>query len=607
MVDVVGALAGVPGWTWVLLGIGLYWAAVLWARDAGLLPEYVGNQGPILTLHTTRFRDLLDRLARPKRLWRAWGNLGVGVSLVVMVSMFLFLLISALAQLQNPPEPTSVNRPQNFLVIPGVNEFLPLSVAPEIVFGLLVGLVIHEGGHGILCRVGDIEIESVGLALLAILPIGAFVEPDEDSRRAADRGDQTRMFAGGVMNNFALTVVAFALLFGPVTGAIVVADGAAISGAFPGSPAAEAGIGSGDRVVAVAGQSVSDNAALEPTLAGIDDRTVEVQVAGPDGERTVTVDRSLLVVGVTAGTPFASIDAGDRITTVNGTELHTEFAFREAVSERRLVTLAAADGTTVTGAVGAAVRFVDDGPAAQAGVEPGAAVITAVDGERVISGEALTEVLGETEPGQTVSVEVFRNGTRTVHDVELGEHPQGQGQLGVGVFSGYSGLGLNDFGVGLYPAGDYLALLSGDVSGSFYLSLLLGGRGGFLVGILGIQFLPFISLLDPTLPANFAGFTGDIANFYTVAGLPASVVGPVLGLANVLFWAGWINFNLGIFNCIPGYPLDGGHILRTSTEALVARLPVRDRRRLTTTITTSIGLVMLASLLLMLFGPQLLS
>ena len=374
-----------------------------------------------------------------------------------------------------------------------------------------------------------------------------------------------------------------------------------------GSPAARAGIGAGDRIVAVDGQPVADNAALGPTLAGIQGRAVQVRVAGPSRTRTVGVNRSLLVVGATRGTPLDAIGAGDRIVAVNGTRLDTEYAFRRALGSRRVATLRTADGTTVTGPVGAAVVFVEDGPAAHSGVEPGPAIITAMDGNRVISGEALRSFLADTRPGQTVSVEYYRNGSRAVHDVVLGQHPQGQqGQLGVGVYSGYSGLTLNDFGVGLYPAGDYLALLSGDVTGSAYLNVFLGGRGGFLLGILGIQFLPFISLLDPTMPANFAGFTGGVSNFYTVAGLPAGLVGPVLGAANVLFWIGWINFNLGIFNCIPGYPLDGGHILRTSAEAVVARLPVHDRRRLTTAITTSVGLVMLASLILMLFGPRLL-
>jgi hypothetical protein len=225
---------------WVLAGVGVYWLAVIWARRTGLLPAYIGTQGPILTLHTKRFRALLDRLAAPRRFWRAWGNLGVGLTFVVMAGTFLFLVVAARATLQNPVAPSAVNRPRNVLVIPGVNDFLPLSVAPEIVFGLLVGLVVHEGGHGLLCRVGHIDIKSMGLALFAFVPIGAFVEPDEDSRRRADRGAQARMFAAGVMNNFVVTAVAFALLFGPVAVAIAVAPGAAVAVVLLGSVAAVA-------------------------------------------------------------------------------------------------------------------------------------------------------------------------------------------------------------------------------------------------------------------------------------------------------------------------------------------------------------------------------
>jgi membrane-associated protease RseP (regulator of RpoE activity) len=591
---------------WVLAGLLAYSLAALVLKQRGLLPGSVRLQGPLTTVHTKRGRVFLDWLAQPRRLWRAWANLGVGIALVIMVGTFVTLIWQGIAILRRPPAPTAVNQPRNFLVIPGVNEFLPLSVAPEILLGLLVGLVVHEGGHGLLCRVENIRIESMGIVLLTILPIGAFVEPDEESQRAADRGGRTRMFAAGVTNNFAVTAIAFALLFGPVIGSIGVAAGVPIAGAYGGTPAADTGISNGDRITAIDGQNVSSEYEMDRTLIGSDARTVDVTI---DGERTVAVTRSLSVVGTIGDNPadltVRPQDDPIEVTAVNGTAVDTRAGFRSAVGNETFARISTSEGERVI-PVGAYIAGVSDGgPMNQSGIPTNQSLIVlSIDGNRVTSSHDLQAVLDETNPGETVPVRIYRDGEVETKQVALGRNEaDGNGFLGVTVFPGSSGLLLTDFGVQTYPAGTYLELLGGEGGEDAALPAPVQDLMGTTLGRVYIALVLPLASLVIGIP-NFPGFTGPMLNFYTVS---SPLGGLTFLLANALFWTAWINLQLGLFNCIPGYPLDGGRILRTSTEAVVSRLPVDRPDALVRTVTTSVGLAMLAALLLMIFGPSLLA
>lgn len=586
---------------WLALGgLLFYWLVVTVAQQRGWLPEQVKAQGPITTIHTQYGKVLLDRLSRPKRFWRAWGNFGVGVTLVVIVGVFVSVIFSGIVAVLNP-QPTAVNEPQNVLVIPGVNDFLPLSVAPEIVFGLLVGLVVHEGGHGLFCRVGDIDIESMGLALLAVIPMGAFVEPEEKSRLKADRGTQTRMFAAGVTNNFAVTIIGFLLLFGPVIGSIAVAPGAPVGDVVSGSPAASAGIDRGDRITAIGNQSIANESDLDETLAEIDAQQVSVTVENGDGEETTKqVERELFLTHTTPGVVDANTttdgdDSPPHIQAVDGEQVSTRAEFYGALEANPVTTVSTDNGSFELIAGAYAERVNEDSPLADDVPDNAEVIVTEIDGERVVTATDLQQSLSDTSPGESVAVTAYVNGTEQQYNATLTEGSEDRGYLGVGIQRGTGGIVVDDFGVFNYPADQFLGMLGGGNGFSIQ---------GFISQSISVLFLPLAGAVGLT-SYNFAGFVDPITNFYTVTG-PLGFLGDgVFLLANLLFWTGWININLGFFNCVPAYPLDGGHILRTSTEAVVSRLPVENGRRVTRTITTFVSLSMGTGLVLMVFGPQL--
>ncbi|WP_436903736.1 site-2 protease family protein [Halovenus halobia] len=585
--------------TWLLLGIILYTVVAMGLSARGYLPDSVSVTGPLTTIHTKRGRILLNRLAQRKRFWRAWGNLGVGIALVVMVIAGLAVVISVPAIFAQPDGAGTIQSPQNALVIPGVNDYLPPAAAPAIIFGLLVGLVVHEGGHGLLCRVEDIEIESMGIATFALLPIGAFVEPDPEGQQAANRGAQTRMFAAGITNNFAVCVIAILLLL-PLAASVAAVSGAHVGTALDGSGAAEAGIERGDVVTEIDGTPIENASALDDELDSNDARTVDVTRQEGD---PVTVDRRLLIFEHVDGVAddIVGTEPLTRVTAVNGTQVDTEPGFAAAVENRPVAELETSRGNA-TVPIGAYIAEIpqDSALAAEGAPKGQSIVVTAIDGQRVANASAYDAALADRDPGATVTVEAYVEGERRVYNATLDD----QSSLGVddvAIADGYTGFVFDDFGVDTYPAAQFLSFLDGSNAGAF------PAVTSVLVYMANLLVLPFATLLDPTIPYNFAGFNGAVASFYTVQG-PLSVLGGLVFTAiNFLFWAWWVNFNLALFNCIPAFPLDGGHILRASSESVVSRLPVPNRRLIVTVFTSIVTIGMVFAVLVMIFGPALLA
>lgn len=250
----------------VVYGLVLYWLY----RTGHIGPEKsLSLLGPALMIKTQRGRGLLERLGRFRRFWSVVGSVGVGLAAIAMVTIVGVLGLDAVVVSSVPA--SAAPSPQEALGIPGINPIIPIGYG---IIALAVGIVLHELAHGVMARSQGIGVKTLGI-LWFILPIGAFVEQDDTEMNAAPRRQRRRVAAAGVLANFALTVVFFALLALVLNPSIAPnANGVGVAAVVPNSPAANASLVPGDIITAINGTPTTTNDALLNALSGSHPGTV---------------------------------------------------------------------------------------------------------------------------------------------------------------------------------------------------------------------------------------------------------------------------------------------------------------------------------------------
>jgi Predicted membrane-associated Zn-dependent proteases 1 len=563
----------------------LYWIVVIALDRKGILEKYnISAYGPVLMIRTTKGLKLLDKLAIPKKAWRVYADIGIRLMFIGMIAMFLFVILSDLAMLASyeantMPEPSKFNEARNIFLIPGVNEFIPLVWGT---IALLVTLVVHEFSHAILCRVEDIRVKSMGI-LLAVVPIGGFAEPDEeelfgkqeeeelndendpygdrrlgividnkaeekkvvkDDEKVATRKQRARILAAGVMANFVVAFLAFALLFGPVLGSLTPLGDTMVVDISPDSPAYSAGI--------------RENM----VITQLDDTKIN------------NVNEMLdYLDGLETGTSVTVYAATDRV--VSSYDLQI--------------------GNTNIDPKGILIQSIVEGtPAEAAGMEAGTHILY-IDGKPIYTYTDFNEILSKSTPGQEISAVVENDkGETTEYKVTLAEHPdyEGRGFLGVTTASGGNVVTSLGFSVGEYPAAEYLELLKG-----------IPGMLGSLAGWYLILILPISGFTGN----GFPGFSETLSQFYMPVGWAEPFGIGVFWLANTLLWVGWLNFYVGLFNCLPAVPLDGGHVFRDSMNSLIYKVTGNEEKaeNVSAMISATFAMMILFSFIFMVIGPYL--
>ncbi len=240
---------------WILILAGLliaYVAVAIVIHRKKLFPETVVFYGPVMAIRTSRVK-FFDRFTVLRTFLQLYGTIGVCMVVVVSVFITFMLILSVRYTLILQPEPTGIYEPQNILLLPGVNDYVPSTFAVWLAF--VITIAIHEFGHGILCRVENITVRSMGV-LLAVIPIGFFVEPDEEELEKTKGLPKARMFGAGITNNIVVGFACFVLLI-VLVGAAVPSSSPAIYGIYQGYPADQAGVPQDSVVTAINGVPVA--------------------------------------------------------------------------------------------------------------------------------------------------------------------------------------------------------------------------------------------------------------------------------------------------------------------------------------------------------------
>lgn len=589
--------------TSIALGIFLlYWFLISILDRKGILQKYnISTFGPlpILMIRTTKGLKLLDVLARPKFYWRIFANIGILLMFAGMIAMFLIIALSDIALYAsflngNVPQPGKYNSARNIFLIPGVNEFIPFTWG---IIALIVTLVVHEFSHAILCRVENIRVKSMGI-LFALIPVGGFAEPDDEQLfgkreeikkelsltatideireqegeiqrnriteitvpdkleprpvTIATRTQRSRILAAGVMANFSVAFIAFLLFFGPILGAIVPSSDALILSVNKSSPA--------------------DLAGLQPDMiiTQINDTNVATAIDFLTYLDTVKPDDSVRIY-----------------TTKDG-----------IVSVHNLKTVSAPNNSVSGVLVGG---VVEGSPAAAAGIETGMTMLR-INNTKMQSIASFVNFMEKTQANEIIEIELLppanytgkltENGT-VVFDVQLSSNPSESKYGFLGIMYGNNRiadcptLGIS---IGMPQAKLYLEALK-------QIPSLLTVPAGWII-LFGLPIYGFAG-------EGFRGFSGTFMQFYHPSGWAEPLGIGIFWIANTLLWIGWLNFYVGLFNCLPAIPLDGGHVFKDYTYSFVYRLTKSETmsEKVSSSITASFSILILFSFIFMMFGP----
>ena len=244
------------GWMeFFLLVIAWYFLLRYW-ENTGKLDEWNASRiffGMVLMLRTDKGQKTLEKISKPRKFWRIYGEISLWVCWGAMFIVAIGIVLAIVAAIFfGPADPRP---PSELVAIPGLSPIIPLGYG---VLAFVVCLVIHEFGHGIQARAHGMNVRNFGLLMMGPLPLGAFAEPEYSEISKSPRRERQRMFAAGPATNIFAAFILMIVL-GQVAAQFAAADpGVHSNQIVVDSGADEAGLEAWDVIISIDGNEIEN-------------------------------------------------------------------------------------------------------------------------------------------------------------------------------------------------------------------------------------------------------------------------------------------------------------------------------------------------------------
>lgn len=195
----------------VLVGaviLGIYFGITELIKRKGWFSQYVTvGTANLLWIKTSNVK-FVDTLAKPAWVYKIGATIGLIMCYLFMGGLALLTIFTAYVSTSSSRLPDKTTAVNNILLIPGVSDFVPLTV--EVIISIILVVTLHEIAHGILSRVHGVDIKAAG-AMVFIIPLGGFVEPDGEQLKNLHLMGKLQIYAAGITANAISLVGTFIL------------------------------------------------------------------------------------------------------------------------------------------------------------------------------------------------------------------------------------------------------------------------------------------------------------------------------------------------------------------------------------------------------------